>query len=226
MVLVSTTIDSGRSPASIPSSPSRIARSASASATIVTTTSHCSASAFGVSATAAPIDDRGSQRSSVRFQTVSENPASDTLRAIGVPIRPETYEPDGQVSRLGHVVVFSRSFGLEPRYEVVPVAVEPVRVAVRAAPARTSRATSRGSRACCRRRGRSPRPSRTRRPGEACTARRRRRRRPRPRACSTTLRTGGRAGSAMPVSWYCTMNIVCRWASRRLSTSIFTAMPL
>ena len=61
---------------------------------------------------------------------------------------------------------------------------------------------------------------------ERVAGRRLRPRPPRPRASRTTPRTDGRAGARPRRPCSATMNIVCSCASSRLSTSIFTVIPL
>ena len=86
IVLISSTTEPGRSSSRRPLSTST-ARAAGPSDTMVTTMS-AAARSVGSAAAVAPSSTSGAQRSAVRFQTRSGNPARSRLWAMASPMRP------------------------------------------------------------------------------------------------------------------------------------------
>src|SRR5438067_5871147 len=93
IVLMSTASSPSWAPAATPSAPNSTASTSGESTTIVTTMSERCATSRGVRATAMPSLASGSARASVRFVTVTSNPALRALRAMGAPMIPVPMRP-------------------------------------------------------------------------------------------------------------------------------------
>src|SRR5258707_259545 len=93
MLLMSMTRSPGCAPAAMPSGPNVTVSTSGAFVTIVTTMSERSATSRGVLATVAPSAFSASAFASVRFVTVTGNPALSAFRAIGSPMIPRPTKP-------------------------------------------------------------------------------------------------------------------------------------
>src|SRR5437667_244925 len=96
---------SGRAPEAMPSGPKVTASTSGELVTIVTTVSDRSATSRGVRTTVAPSFSKGFARSSVRFVTVTGNPAASAFRAIGAPMIPRPTKPTRSIRSVLDVVV-------------------------------------------------------------------------------------------------------------------------
>ena len=93
IVLISTSTRPGAAPARIPSGPSSSARTASASATIVTTTSAPAASSAGVAATLAPSASSGSALLGAVKDAQREAGGAARCAPSAAPMRPDPAKP-------------------------------------------------------------------------------------------------------------------------------------
>src|SRR2546429_1798160 len=105
IVLMSIASRSGRAPAAMPSGPKVTDSTSGELVTIVTTRSDRSATSRGVRTTVAPSFSKGFARSSVRFVTVTGNPAFRAFRAIGAPMIPSPTKPTRSIRSVLDVVV-------------------------------------------------------------------------------------------------------------------------